>query len=180
MAYSLGSSKIIGAPDYGNFDGVTPNTGALTSASGNGGSNYPRLTKADATGTTSATINIAGFVGSAPGQTVFAGTKVYLYTADNVPASNNGTVLNLIKFRTLPPPGGTDCLRGSGRHERGCAAEQRDHCLETQQRSFRGRAQPGRSSLSPVVQVAGRDTKATPTAYVFIDKGIGKQLLGDL
>lgn len=34
--------------------------------------------------------------------------------------------------------------------------------------------------FTPLAQVAGQGTKAAPTTYAFIDKGIGTQLPGDL
>ena len=81
-----------GNQDYGNGDGVTPNTGTLTTAFGNAGMNYPILTLATATSSTSANVNVQGYVGTAPGQTTFAGATVEFYTADNVQPNNNGAV----------------------------------------------------------------------------------------
>ena len=86
------SYAVNGNQDYGNGDGVTPNTGTLTTAFGNAGMNYPILTLATATSSTSASVNVQGYVGTAPGQTTFAGATVEFYTADNVQANNNGAV----------------------------------------------------------------------------------------
>ncbi len=92
-AYSVSAGAgTLGARDYGNGDGVTPNPGTLNTAFANGGINYPVLTLASATGNTSATVNVVGYVGSAPGQAAFAGAVVDFYTADNVQANNSGAV----------------------------------------------------------------------------------------
>ncbi len=91
--YTVNSSNPVGARDYGNGDGVTGNTGSTTAEFGNQGINYPVFTQATATATTSDQVIVRGYVGSAPGQARFAGAKVEIFTADNVPANNNGNVV---------------------------------------------------------------------------------------
>jgi len=90
--YTVGSGNATGARDYGNGDGVTPNTGSFTTDFANQGMNYPVFTLATATGQTSNQVNVRGYVGSAPNQAQFAGAKVEIFTADNVPANNNGGI----------------------------------------------------------------------------------------
>jgi len=118
-SYYVNSSDAVGARDYGNGDGVTPNAGTVTSAFGNAGMNYPVFTLATATGTTSATVNVAGYVGSsALGQSTFSGAKVEIYTADNVPANNKGSTVSGDGRRTPHGEGrtylGTLSCDGSG------------------------------------------------------------------
>ena len=93
--YFVGSGNAIGARDYGNGDGVTPNNGpaSVNTAYGNAGINYPIISYARVATQASTTVSVGGYVGSAPGQTAFAGATVDFYTADNVPANNAGQVL---------------------------------------------------------------------------------------
>lgn len=93
-SYYVGSSNPTGARDYGNGDGVTPNAGTVASGPANQGMNYPVFTVATATGQTSNLVNVAGYVGSATGQTQFANARVEIFTADNVPANNNGNIVS--------------------------------------------------------------------------------------
>ena len=98
-SYSVGgsASTAVGRADYGNGDGVTPNTGSTTPAFGNAGINYPVFTQATATSATSSTVNVAGYVGNpniTNGTSAFAGATIEIYTADNVPANNSGAVLD--------------------------------------------------------------------------------------
>ncbi len=93
--YYVGSPNPIAARDYGNGDGVTPNDGpaSVSTAYGNAGMNYPIITYARVATLASTTVSVGGYVGSAPGQTAFAGAVVDFYAADNVPANNAGQVL---------------------------------------------------------------------------------------
>ncbi|MET4075314.1 T9SS type A sorting domain-containing protein [Hymenobacter sp. UYCo722] len=93
--YYVGSPNPIAARDYGNGDGVTPNNGpaSVNTAYGNAGINYPIITYARVATLASTTVSVGGYVGSAPGQTAFAGAVVDFYAADNVPANNAGQVL---------------------------------------------------------------------------------------
>jgi parallel beta-helix repeat protein len=63
---------------YGVPDGVTANDGALNPALPNGGTDYPIFTSVVTAG---ANIAVAGFVGSAPGQSAFAGATVQVFRA---------------------------------------------------------------------------------------------------
>lgn len=94
-SYYVGSGNAIGARDYGNGDGVTPNNGptSVNLAYGNAGINYPIISYARVATLASTTVSVGGYVGSAAGQTAFAGATVDFYTADNVPANNAGPVL---------------------------------------------------------------------------------------
>ncbi|MDQ2771734.1 MAG: T9SS type A sorting domain-containing protein [Bacteroidota bacterium] len=93
--YYVGSPNAIAARDYGNGDGVTPNNGpaSVNTAFGNAGINYPIITYARVATLASTSVSVGGYVGSAAGQTAFAGATVDFYTADNVPANNTGQVL---------------------------------------------------------------------------------------
>ena len=93
--FYVGSGNTVGARDYGNGDGVTPNNGptSVSTAYGNAGMNYPIITYARVSALASTTVSVGGYVGSAPGQTAFAGAVVDFYAADNVPANNGGQVL---------------------------------------------------------------------------------------
>ena len=93
-SYYLNSTGV-GKADYGNGDGVTPNTGSVTTTYGNSGMNYPVFTLAKAT-LTGTTVTVAGYVGNpnvTNGTSIFKGATVEIYTADNVPPNNNGAVL---------------------------------------------------------------------------------------
>ena len=94
-SYFVGSGNAIGARDYGNGDGVTPNNGpaSVNTAYGNAGINYPIISFARVATLASTTVSVGGYVGSAAGQAAFAGATVDFYTADNVPANNAGQVL---------------------------------------------------------------------------------------
>ncbi|MGI4872776.1 MAG: T9SS type A sorting domain-containing protein [Janthinobacterium lividum] len=95
--YFVTSNDPIGRLDYGNGDGVTPNNGSTTAAFGNAGIDYPVFTMATATGKTSPTVNVAGYVGSpavSGGTSAFANATVEIYAADNVQPNNKGAVQN--------------------------------------------------------------------------------------
>ncbi len=84
---------------YGNGDGVTPNRNNATTATGsyaavtanspNAGIDYPIFTTATLSGTT---LSVAGYVGTAAGQTTFAGATVEIFEAAN-DGNNNGPVV---------------------------------------------------------------------------------------
>jgi hypothetical protein len=84
---------------YGNGDGVTPNrnnaataTGsyaAVTTASPNAGIDYPIFTTATLSGNV---LTVAGYVGTAAGQTSFAGATVEIFEAAN-DGNNDGPVI---------------------------------------------------------------------------------------
>ncbi len=71
------------------LDGVTGNNGALGGGPNNG-MDYPVFTTATLTG---GTLSVAGYVGSAAGQAVFANATVEIFRADNTPADQNGEVV---------------------------------------------------------------------------------------
>ena len=91
-AYYVNSPSTIGVTDYGNGDGVTPNTGSLNTAFGNGGMNYPIFTLTRYN--TSTSITVAGYVGSAAGQTAFRGATVDIYFANNLDGNNSGGIVS--------------------------------------------------------------------------------------
>ena len=74
--------------------GVTPNDGAESASSSNTDPNlfmdYPILTAASLRGNS---LTVSGYVGSAAGQTLFAGSKVEFFAANNIPANQNGPVI---------------------------------------------------------------------------------------
>ena len=61
-------------------DGVTPNDGARNLNAPNDDMDDPVFTSAVLTGST---LTVAGYVGSAPGQATFAGSRVEIFRADN-------------------------------------------------------------------------------------------------
>lgn len=84
---------------YGNGDGVTPNRNnattatngyvAVTANSPNAGIDYPIFTSATLSGNT---LSVAGYVGTAAGQTTFAGATIELFEAAD-DGNNNGPVV---------------------------------------------------------------------------------------
>lgn len=84
---------------YGNGDGVTPNRNNATTATGtyaavtanspNAGIDYPIFTTATLSGNT---LSVAGYVGTAAGQTSFAGATIEIFEANN-DGNNNGPVI---------------------------------------------------------------------------------------
>ena len=66
---------------------VTPNSGTLNAAEPNAGMNYPVLTRADVS---AGQLTVAGYVGSAPGQSAFAGATVELFRNDATGGSASG------------------------------------------------------------------------------------------
>jgi hypothetical protein len=84
---------------YGNGDGVTPNRNNATTATGsyaavtanspNSGIDYPIFTTATLSGNT---LTVAGYVGTAAGQTTFANATVEIFEAAN-DGNNNGPVV---------------------------------------------------------------------------------------
>ncbi|RYY21101.1 MAG: hypothetical protein EOO36_01665, partial [Cytophagaceae bacterium] len=91
-AYYVNSSSAAGAMDYGNGDGVTPNTGSLNTAFGNGGISYPVFTLTRYNNSTS--ITVTGYVGSAAGQAAFKGAAIDIYFANNLDGNNSGAVVS--------------------------------------------------------------------------------------
>ncbi|QKG53815.1 hypothetical protein [Hymenobacter sp. BRD67] len=92
--YYVGASNALGnghgATDYGNGDGVTANTGTLSTAFGNSGMNYPIFTTARYN--TSSNITVTGYIGSSSGQTAFAGATIEIYFVDDDGNNNGATV----------------------------------------------------------------------------------------
>ncbi|RYY17431.1 MAG: hypothetical protein EOO36_09730, partial [Cytophagaceae bacterium] len=75
---------------YGNGDGVTPNRNNATAAnSPNAGIDYPIFTTATLSGNT---LTVAGYVGTATGQTTFAGATVEIFEAAN-DGNNDGPII---------------------------------------------------------------------------------------
>jgi len=84
---------------YGNGDGVTPNRNNATTATGsysavtanspNGGIDYPIFTSATLNGNV---LTVAGYVGTAAGQTSFAGATVEIFEAAN-DGNNDGPIV---------------------------------------------------------------------------------------
>jgi hypothetical protein len=66
-------------------NGITPNDGAKTTGQPNLLMDFPVLTSAILSGTT---LTVAGYVGSAPGQTTFASSRVEIFVADITTAGN--------------------------------------------------------------------------------------------
>ena len=71
-------------------NGVTPNNGTLNPNFPNQELDYPILTTATLQG---AQLTISGYVGSAAGQSLFAGATVEFFKADNNPANQNGELV---------------------------------------------------------------------------------------
>jgi hypothetical protein len=71
-------------------DGVTANDGAKSAALANFNMDYPIFDIATLTGTT---LSVSGYVGSAPGQSTFAGARVEIFEANNTPASQDGEII---------------------------------------------------------------------------------------
>jgi hypothetical protein len=71
-------------------DGVTANDGAKSAAQSNFDMDYPIFDTADLSGTT---LTVSGYVGSAPGQSTFAGARVEIFEADNTPPSQDGEII---------------------------------------------------------------------------------------
>src|SRR5262249_48090797 len=72
--------------DLGN-DGVTANTGAEDASLPNLGMNDPVITGATLVGNT---LTLTGDVGSAPGESAFAGARVEFFLSDNDPSGHGG------------------------------------------------------------------------------------------
>ncbi len=68
--------------DLGN-NGVTANDGAKTAGQPNLYMDYPVFTSAALSGTT---LTVSGYVGSAPGQSIFANSRVEIFKSDNDPS----------------------------------------------------------------------------------------------
>jgi len=66
-------------------NGVTANDGAKTGGEPNLLMDFPVFTSASLSGTT---LTVAGYVGSAPGQSTFAGARVEIFKADNEPTEH--------------------------------------------------------------------------------------------
>ncbi len=82
---------LYGAQNSFSADLVTGNNGVLTTDYGNQGMNYPILTSA-VYEAGSGTLVAKGFVGSAPGQTLFGGSRVEFFVAAD-DGNNNGPVV---------------------------------------------------------------------------------------
>ena len=65
------------------LDGVTPNDGAKNGGQPNSGMDTPVFTSAVLSG---GTLNVTGYVGSAPGQAIFAGATVEIFKSDRDPS----------------------------------------------------------------------------------------------
>jgi hypothetical protein len=79
---------------YGDGDGVTPNrnNAGVTAASPNGGLDYPVFTSATLAGNQ---LTVAGYVGTAAGQTTFANARIEIFeAADHSDASNKGAIIS--------------------------------------------------------------------------------------
>ncbi|WP_420595134.1 beta strand repeat-containing protein [Deinococcus sp.] len=77
-------------PSFAAADGVTPNDGLISATQANRGQDYPIFTAASISGTT---LTVAGYVGSAAGQTVFGNSLIEIFKADNSPANQDGEVI---------------------------------------------------------------------------------------
>ena len=86
--------------DLGN-DGVTANAGSLNPLRANSGMNFPVITQITLVGTT---LNVSGYVGTAPGQAAFAGVRVELFKSDNDP-SGYGQGATYLGFLTADASG---------------------------------------------------------------------------
>lgn len=73
-----------------NEDGITPNNGALDPAFPNLRMNYPIFTSINLTGNT---LTVAGYVGSAPGQSAFGNAAVEIFKANNADANQSGEII---------------------------------------------------------------------------------------
>lgn len=71
------------------LDGVTPNDGIINSSLANNGTDYPLITSAVLTGNS---LQLKGYVGSAPNQTAFANSLIEVFKAAN-DGNNNGEVI---------------------------------------------------------------------------------------
>ncbi|WP_412027145.1 beta strand repeat-containing protein [Deinococcus yunweiensis] len=80
----------IGGTAYATSNGVSGNDGLTTAPTSNRGQDYPIFTATSLSGTT---LTVAGFVGSAAGQSVFGGSLIEIFTADNAPATQNGVII---------------------------------------------------------------------------------------
>ncbi|QIX60944.1 T9SS type A sorting domain-containing protein [Hymenobacter sp. BT18] len=84
-----------GGADYGQGDGVTPNDGRVNWLNGapyanqpNSGMDYPVITSIAKT--SAGKLQITGYVGSAPGQSIFGGATIEIFSANDVDANQNG------------------------------------------------------------------------------------------
>ncbi|MBT9392700.1 T9SS type A sorting domain-containing protein [Hymenobacter sp. NST-14] len=87
--------RVGGTADYGQGDGVTPNDGKINTIQGapyvnqpNNGIDYPVIT--EIAKTADGKLRVKGYVGSAPGQTLFGGAIVEIYSANDTDANQNG------------------------------------------------------------------------------------------
>lgn len=81
--------------------GVTPNKGSKNGGLPNSEMDFPVFTSASLSGTT---LTVAGYVGSAPGQSLFANSRVESFAADNDP-SGNGEGRTYFDFLTTDASG---------------------------------------------------------------------------
>ncbi len=94
--YSNGALGI----DLGN-NGVTANTGTTTAGVADNGMNFPVFTAATVNGST---LTVSGYVGSAAGQSIFAGARVEIFKSDNN-ASGHGEGSVFLGFLTADASG---------------------------------------------------------------------------
>ena len=77
-ANAIFANTILGIDLGGN--GVTANTGRLNAEAANSGMNFPVFTQVSLVGTS---LSVSGYIGTAPGQTAFAGARVEVFESDN-------------------------------------------------------------------------------------------------
>ncbi|WP_345115499.1 T9SS type A sorting domain-containing protein [Hymenobacter algoricola] len=86
--FTVGPNDHVGGNvNYGQGDGVTANDGAFSADQPNGGIDYPILTSIFGANNQ---LRVTGYVGSAPGQTIFGGATVEIYTANNGDTNQDG------------------------------------------------------------------------------------------
>ncbi|WP_400193014.1 Ig-like domain-containing protein [Hymenobacter sp. B81] len=86
------NDRVGGDANYGQGNGVTPNDGAVTAtgaaAAPNRGMDYPVITSI--TKTAQGKLRVQGYVGSAPGQSLFGGAIIEVFSADDTDTNQNG------------------------------------------------------------------------------------------
>ena len=122
--------------DLNGAGAVVANNGAL-GAGANAGMNYPVFTSATLSGTT---LTLAGYVGSAAGQSAFGSASIDLYKADNSPADQNGAIVS---------GDGKSVAHGEGRTYLGTIAAQANGNIAGIADGFRPGASATRSRRSP-------------------------------
>ena len=92
-----GGNTIRGNSIFGNTaigidlsdDGITANTGAVDASLPNNGMNFPVFTSITLAGNA---LSVAGYVGSAPNESAFAGAQIDLFQSDNSLSNGQGQV----------------------------------------------------------------------------------------